>query len=1279
MKIGIHASAVIFVLTALALEAMPRVALMDFSIDDNSYRSAQLAADFSAILQVKLTGQTNVEWVERAQLEKARQELELSAADLVSGGANVRRGKWVKADWMITGQFSLDDRSQRTLFVAVTDLDRADVLASRTMVFPGVAAPQFQLDTNQIGAAAETARRLLSDAIQHRKQMAERILVAPLFFAEVTGFGGDFGFFREPISLEHNFLEAFERATATNQRIQLIRFPKAYRSADEAEMVLGGLTVVGDNSWQQMADLYVWGTFAATRKFMPGKPPEEEMEIHLHLWDGALPPIDVRHELPVAPQAAQLQNAIEDLIQRVIANSHKRAAEIDSSAIRRDIARSLVETYDQMSDKTELTLALNDPDKFLQVVHMLETACFFDPTNAGAQQRRISCRWGFNLNFPASSGFHGGAKSEFWSKWRASEAWGKYVNQFGLTTNANLPFPHKGADGLASVYLNSLEEVLSLWRVSNREWAYNFPKDVPPDVETNWEAEIDREHWQRLTRVAAFIHDVWNPPDKSPPQLLSLVFGGILGEGQPASARLALVEKIWPACAAVAQHFGREWIFGSGQLAAEREQQLLDLCAEAGQPEKGQQLLAQLSPRTPAAATAVPARPATSPTRLPEMEIVSAPAWLKESHQIFSMFQLFPPNALPPEVHPNWKEFPFPAHFEVQTVGPFAFLGDKLLMQAVDERLNTSGESRPDVADENAARRGRLWILGASDNSPALFEPELLKESVESFFPMEDKIWIAGKSTGYLDLAHRTFRKFSLDDGLPAIETFGIGAAGENVFACGDSFNVFRFEPATSHWTEMPKPTGPFGWSGGETFLLTANRQWLSFTRKDSTALIYDLTAGAWQNLSQLGGFQCAAADGDNFWFGSRDGLGEYNPASKSFKRWNAPVFIQGAMISLVGNSFFGNATIMRSELDKLDGQLQGSIRRLVAEREKIHAAKMETRKSVDPFKFDWRIPGEITALADDGDFLWLGAGNYFGNYLLLLHKPSESLVACFVMPPRDRISSLAVSEKFVWIGTAFGDHKLIQMPRDAFLSVPQDHWVKLAISLDERTRLVAGMNARDQAMYAFHAGDDAKVVSLLENLDPQKASFEEMFLLLFSNDARGVDKPDAMQTWADRIGARFPESPWAKVAQAAVLENREPHKTRKQQAALMAKYDLNHDGILDAEEKAAMEKDPAYQQSEQDWREIQLYSQVREILKEFDHNGDGKLDRSELESLRAQVVLFADAAPETLPKKNFAIRPLLTKKFPSVAAILEKYDPNKIGGLDLVGLKSLAHDTQKK
>ena len=60
-------------LAAVAAPSAPpiRVALMDFSTEDNSWRSAQAAANFTRLLQIQLADAPGFEWVERAQLDQA--------------------------------------------------------------------------------------------------------------------------------------------------------------------------------------------------------------------------------------------------------------------------------------------------------------------------------------------------------------------------------------------------------------------------------------------------------------------------------------------------------------------------------------------------------------------------------------------------------------------------------------------------------------------------------------------------------------------------------------------------------------------------------------------------------------------------------------------------------------------------------------------------------------------------------------------------------------------------------------------------------------------------------------------------------------------------------------------------------------------------------------------------------------------------------------------------------------------------------------------------------
>ena len=246
-------------------------------------------------------------------------------------------------------------------------------------------------------------------------------------------------------------------------------------------------------------------------------------------------------------------------------------------------------------------------------------------------------------------------------------------------------------------------------------------------------------------------------------------------------------------------------------------------------------------------------------------------------------------------------------------------------------------------------------------------------------------------------------------------------------------------------------------------------------------------------------------------------------------------------------------------------------------------------------------------------------------------------------------------------------------------LSIPRSQWLSLSISPEDRSRLVNSMSARDQAMYAFYAGDDARVAQALRNVSPEKASLEEMFLLAFAQDAFGLDKPDLAHAWFERILARYPASPWATAAQEFLAASDEAHKGSQRQVLLLARYDLNHDGVLDQAERRAMERDPDYQRGEKATQDDQLDIQLRAIFKRYDHNGDRRLDREELELLRSAVHAFSQAPPQMLQGRTILVAPLLSKDFPSVEAILTKYDPEKRGGLDAAGLKGLANDIQKR
>jgi Ca2+-binding EF-hand superfamily protein len=402
--------------------------------------------------------------------------------------------------------------------------------------------------------------------------------------------------------------------------------------------------------------------------------------------------------------------------------------------------------------------------------------------------------------------------------------------------------------------------------------------------------------------------------------------------------------------------------------------------------------------------------------------------------------------------------------------------------------------------------------------------------------------------------------------------------------------------------------------------------------------------------------------------------LGCSKPGAGASKQWPTPATIEGLRSPLLGAQYTGGPQIPESALTGIEQSILRFLESLQKERIRRHAQKHASQN--DPLRLNWRIPGEITSLVTDGDFLWLGAANYFGNYLIALHQPSQTLAGYVKIEGQP--ASIAVADSQVFVGTAYGDKPLLQIEKKDILSVPRNRWVDLAISPTERRDLIRGMPLTDQAIYAYYADDDAQIADLLENLNPGKATLEQMFLLAFSYDACGLNHPGLARTWFERIVARSPDSPWAKAARSALASNDEALKRNAREAALLERYDRNHDGTLDPTEREAMKKDPKFQQEEASLNLEQLDIQLAEIVKRFDRNGDGKLNREELQWLRSSVLVFSQADPGSLAGHKILVAPLLSKHFPSEDNLLKHYDANHDGGLDANELRLVAHDVQK-
>jgi Ca2+-binding EF-hand superfamily protein len=483
------------------------------------------------------------------------------------------------------------------------------------------------------------------------------------------------------------------------------------------------------------------------------------------------------------------------------------------------------------------------------------------------------------------------------------------------------------------------------------------------------------------------------------------------------------------------------------------------------------------------------------------------------------------------------------------------------------------------------------------------------------------------------------------------------------VFAGDDAAGLCSFDPQSERWKNGALPsTNQFDLTNMAE-LMTAPQEWIRRT----------IPRGATRNVSvnldlfALNGAKCLAADEIGFWFETDRCLHFYDSTNRLLKSWLSPRLVPGFYSQLMGISYTGGSQITQGSLDAISEQIQKFMKKLQQDRAKIHEKK---ERAIDPLNLNSRFPGDVTAMANDGDYLWMG----IGSSVFLLHKPSASLAARFDLKKWGRIISILPSRNSVWVGTE-SDLQLLELSKDAFLSVPRSQWVTLAISPDERNGLIQKMSVRDRALYAFYAGDDQRVVELLGQIDPAKATLEELFLCAFSCDTSGIDNPAQAQSWFEHIMREYPNSAWAQIAKEALSANADNHQVKAHAAALVERFDSNHDGVLDAKETKAMKSDPQYQQEQKIIDKTEQDVQIKAIFERYDGNKNGKLEPDEISSLVVTVRAFSEASPAILAGRKILVAPLMTKNFPTVPALLKKYDLDHDGALSLSELAALAND----
>ncbi len=511
MRIGLSwpVCAIIF-LTALRLEASPRLALMDFTTDDNSYRSAQSAAVYSTLLQVRLMYLGGIEWVERSQLQAAEKELNLSADGFVSSSTALQAGKFVKADLLVVGQFITTPRHERALHLEAIDLAHADVLAETSLPIAGTIDQPLRVSVQEVSVVEQGFRSLIQQALEHWPRVQSQTALAPLFFANTSS--------NRRLDYFETELQSALAENAARAGVRVLQFPRSKTAAGEAELVAAGLVEQDPVAWQKVADIYVWGQYEEGKS--DGLAFEQTPVIFtLNLWDGSRSVQTVTETMKVSewPQFK------EHLLKRMLEAAQSLKKQPPSETARREVARQLLfRAYDIQAMFKPAARQLKSPlyqteqgqQLWSYEVKLLATAHFFLPESYVIHRVWLDRRW-YYLDYSLVFGTTPESSDRFWQTMEQLRSYADFDEKYGLIAPKEFepdlippgePFylsrPNEVDDNLVQWWRVALQNVsetiqgkdglgITVTRMPG------FPMDAPPEVTRAWRDQLKDYYYSR--------------------------------------------------------------------------------------------------------------------------------------------------------------------------------------------------------------------------------------------------------------------------------------------------------------------------------------------------------------------------------------------------------------------------------------------------------------------------------------------------------------------------------------------------------------------------------------------------------------------------------------------------------------------------------------------------------------------------------------------------------------------------------------------------------------
>lgn len=1175
-----------FASPAAPAEPRIKVALMDFTCDDNSQRSAAAAVDFTVRLQAELSTSDSFDWVERNALAAAEKELKLSFLGLTDRSTSLRAGRWAKADWAIHGQWSTNTAAGRTLEIEVLDLQRADVLARTNLAFATLSERPLRVDSQQSTQVAVAVRDLLLRASVIERETRGKPAIALLAVTSGDAISG-------PIpGLDSQFREALTKACTNAARpFRFIEAIRAGESLGEADLALGGFVDSQEPRRTNALHFFVWGDARSGMEIVRDATGRNTLTNVLTAnfqalnLAGTMTNFSVRftNDLSAEHVTPRLAEALMEAV-------HACASVPPSEEVRKRASDGLANRAAHLSFSS-LSEA-RSREEWVSGIRWLELACFINPENARARELWTRVRW-------CDAAYMASANKSLFQK-RRSEAWRKYVDKFqfhsalGRVTNevsriTGMPSaPFSDGSTVAENFIWSAWTDFTLARSSQyRHREMDVPTDTGARDIHEWQRQSGTEFASRLVQVPQLPlrdkHDMFRAllsqnggvfviPD---PQLRQRALQVILPQLSGSGMEDSYLQRL------------KEHYVQLGQPGAEAPMVAAFKAAEQRSPDRAQlPRIAEIDPAVSA-------------------DLLEVPTYIR---------------TVPAEASVSFKDVMLQ---NVKEVRALASQGTTLwICVGIEEGIgqtNTPGGSAERELSKLKQTRGRLFALDLQTRKVLREAFPFATNDITGVIAVGADLWATsqGGIVARWNPATGDIRWFGSENALKAATPSRLLQSSSALWLMNGSQGYAWLKPETDYWQMLPWKWPPGNYHNGTSTRWAASGE--SVLVFGVHLALGDGFSGVWTNISPLVTAICPlqrighvidlAGDGrGGFWVSAQSGLHFIQTGSQTTLRsqWLP-------LPTTIETTIWGGLPSSAIPVGDTSSRFVAEVSRRMAARLRLAILAKDNPATVNPYRPTSRFSTVPGAVAIDGNHLWVAL-----QRRQLVQEGDK--VALYDIASRSWVGGAKISRWAYNLHVAGGKLHILSpghgdrlqhavLDKQAFLSKPREQWLADEPAMEEIEQGLKNLPRHRQAVARFFLGDYHGVVRLLSGLPVELMSSETLFLLGMAHDELGLNQPAERDRCVALLRSEFPNSVYTHYCAA---------QQKLEEARALGKERFAHrqsPNAAQTESLVSASKVPV----------LQGGSPAVQLLKDYDCDGNGGLMYDELRAL-------LESEPDRLP-----------------------------------------------